>query len=61
LVLASLILAACGGQAKKSEGEVAIVAWPGYIERGANDPAYDWVTKFEQEATLEILKTNLSS
>ena len=31
------------------EGEVAIVAWPGYIERGANDAAYDWVTAFEKE------------
>jgi putative spermidine/putrescine transport system substrate-binding protein len=29
------------------EGEVAIVAWPGYIERGETDKAYDWVTKFE--------------
>src|SRR5512147_518094 len=34
--------------ANLGEGEVAIVAWPGYIERGANDPAYDWVTEFEK-------------
>jgi putative spermidine/putrescine transport system substrate-binding protein len=31
------------------EGEVDIVDWPGYIERGANDPNYDWVTGFEKE------------
>ena len=31
------------------EGEVSIVAWPGYIERGETDPGYDWVTAFEAE------------
>ena len=30
------------------EGQVDIVAWPGYIERGETDAAFDWVTKFEQ-------------
>jgi putative spermidine/putrescine transport system substrate-binding protein len=30
------------------EGEVAIVAWPGYIERGETMAEFDWVTKFEQ-------------
>jgi putative spermidine/putrescine transport system substrate-binding protein len=29
------------------EGALNIVAWAGYIERGATDPAFDWVTKFE--------------
>ncbi|MBK6794104.1 MAG: ABC transporter substrate-binding protein [Anaerolineales bacterium] len=54
LVFASLVLSACGGAAAKPEGEVAIVAWPGYIERGANDPAYDWVTSFEQETGCKV-------
>ncbi|GAB4546150.1 MAG: ABC transporter substrate-binding protein [Anaerolineales bacterium] len=40
--------------ASKGEGEVAIVAWPGYIERGANDPAYDWVTSFEAETGCKV-------
>ena len=39
--------------ASAGEGEVAIVAWPGYIERGANDAAYDWVTGFEAETGVE--------
>ena len=26
------------------EGEVSIIAWAGYIERGETDKAYDWVT-----------------
>ncbi len=30
------------------EGALNIVAWPGYIERGETDKAYDWVTKFEE-------------
>jgi len=54
LVVASFVLAACGGAPAKSEGEVAIVAWPGYIERGANDPAYDWVTAFETETGCKV-------
>jgi putative spermidine/putrescine transport system substrate-binding protein len=29
------------------EGQLNIVAWAGYLERGATDPAFDWVTKFE--------------
>jgi putative spermidine/putrescine transport system substrate-binding protein len=31
----------------EGEGEVSIVAWAGYIERGETDPAFDWVTDFE--------------
>lgn len=88
LVLASLVLSACGGATTEApaatqapateapateaeaptatsapaateapagnEGEVAIVAWAGYIERGANDAAYDWVTAFEQETGCQV-------
>jgi putative spermidine/putrescine transport system substrate-binding protein len=36
------------------EGEVAIVAWAGYIERGETDPAYDWVTKFEADTGCKV-------
>ncbi len=31
------------------EGKVDILAWPGYIERGATDKNYDWVTEFEKK------------
>jgi putative spermidine/putrescine transport system substrate-binding protein len=31
------------------EGEVDILAWPGYAEDGSNDPKVDWVTPFEKE------------
>src|ERR1043166_5204291 len=36
------------------EGEVAIVAWAGYIERGETDKAYDWVTGFEQQTGCKV-------
>ncbi|MDP2740468.1 MAG: ABC transporter substrate-binding protein [Pseudorhodobacter sp.] len=37
-----------------SEGEVNIVAWAGYIERGETDAAYDWVTKFEEASGCKV-------
>lgn len=36
------------------EGEVSIVAWAGYIERGETDPNYDWVTKFEADTGCKV-------
>jgi putative spermidine/putrescine transport system substrate-binding protein len=36
------------------EGQVNIVAWPGYIERGETDPAFDWVTKFEAATGCKV-------
>ena len=36
------------------EGQVNIVAWPGYIERGETDPAFDWVTKFEEATGCKV-------
>ncbi len=36
------------------EGQLDIVAWPGYIERGESDKAYDWVTGFEQASGCKV-------
>ena len=36
------------------EGVVDIVAWPGYIERGQTDPAFDWVTGFEEKTGCQV-------
>jgi putative spermidine/putrescine transport system substrate-binding protein len=36
------------------EGEVNIVAWPGYIERGETDAKFDWVTKFEEKTGCKV-------
>ncbi len=38
----------------KGEGEVSIVAWAGYIERGETDKAYDWVTEFEKSTGCKV-------
>ncbi|MFT4150655.1 MAG: ABC transporter substrate-binding protein [Paracoccaceae bacterium] len=38
----------------KGEGELSIVAWAGYIERGETDAAYDWVTKFEEKTGCKV-------
>ncbi len=44
------------------EGEVSIVAWPGYVERGESDKAYDWVTGFEKETGCKVtVKTAATS
>lgn len=38
----------------EGEGQVNIIAWAGYIEDGTTDPAYDWVTSFEEETGCEV-------
>jgi putative spermidine/putrescine transport system substrate-binding protein len=37
-----------------SEGQLNIVAWAGYIERGETDKAFDWVTKFEADSGCKV-------
>lgn len=36
------------------EGELNILAWAGYAEDGSTDPAYDWVTPFEEETGCQV-------
>ncbi|MTA81143.1 MAG: extracellular solute-binding protein [Actinobacteria bacterium] len=61
LAAASLVaLTACGAsgsgdssgamleQLGENEGQVNILAWPGYVEDGTNDPTVDWVTPFTE-------------
>ncbi|MEZ4364529.1 MAG: ABC transporter substrate-binding protein [Kofleriaceae bacterium] len=44
------------------EGQLNIVAWPGYIERGETDKAYDWVTQFETDTGCKVnVKTAATS
>jgi putative spermidine/putrescine transport system substrate-binding protein len=66
IFILSIILSACasrqqpaeaGGPLKEigqGEGQVDIIAWAGYIERGETDPAYDWVTAFEAETQCKV-------
>ncbi|HET9624127.1 MAG TPA: ABC transporter substrate-binding protein [Kofleriaceae bacterium] len=44
------------------EGQLDIIAWPGYIERGESDKAYDWVTAFEKDTGCKVnVKTAATS
>ncbi|NJM91202.1 MAG: ABC transporter substrate-binding protein [Myxococcales bacterium] len=44
------------------EGALNIIAWPGYIERGESDKAYDWVTPFEKDTGCKVnVKTAATS
>src|SRR5262245_7009388 len=38
----------------EGEGQVYIVAWPGYLERGETDKSYDWVTGFESATGCRV-------
>lgn len=62
-LLSLLAVSAMGGAAfaqemkkeiGKGEGQVNIVAWAGYIENGATDKAYDWVTDFEKATSCKV-------
>jgi spermidine/putrescine-binding protein len=37
-----------------SETAVSILAWPGYVEDGSNDPATDWTSSFEEATGCEV-------
>ncbi|HLA97981.1 MAG TPA: ABC transporter substrate-binding protein [Anaerolineales bacterium] len=62
----SLAVAACGPAQQEvteggpmqeigeGEGQVDIIAWAGYIERGTTDSAYDWVTDFEASSGCKV-------
>jgi putative spermidine/putrescine transport system substrate-binding protein len=66
LLASALLLTACGtsgggggggteaDELGDFEGQVSILAWPGYVEDGSNDPAVDWVTGFEDETGCEV-------
>jgi putative spermidine/putrescine transport system substrate-binding protein len=64
LVSVAGALAACGKKEESAtppaasgsalEGQLHIVAWPGYIERGETDKSYDWVKQFESETGCKV-------
>jgi putative spermidine/putrescine transport system substrate-binding protein len=67
----ALVAAACGGASGTAapslkaeigagEGELNLVIWPGYAERGATDPAYDWVTPFEEKTGCKVKTTDMT-
>ena len=65
LLSATMLLTACGtssggggGQAVTElgdpEGAVSLLAWPGYVEDGSNDPTVDWVSDFEADTGCKV-------
>jgi len=63
--ITALVMAACssaGGSAAPSpqasigdgEGELNLVIWAGYAERGDVDENFDWVTPFEEETGCKV-------
>ena len=67
----AMLLAACssGGddasatpisEIGEGEGELNLVIWTGYAERGEADAAYDWVTPFEDETGCIVNTTDMS-
>ena len=36
------------------EGQVSVLAWPGYVEDGTTSPDVDWVTSFETETKCNV-------
>jgi putative spermidine/putrescine transport system substrate-binding protein len=36
------------------EGQVSVLAWPGYVEDGSNDPKVDWVSDFEKASGCQV-------
>lgn len=42
------------GQLGEPEGEVNVLAWPGYVEDGSNDKTVDWVSEFEKSSGCQV-------
>ncbi len=38
----------------KNEGQLSVIAWSGYLERGQSDKAYDWVSPFEKASGCKV-------
>jgi putative spermidine/putrescine transport system substrate-binding protein len=38
----------------EGEGQLSVLAWPGYVEDGTTSPDVDWVTPFEEETGCEV-------
>ena len=45
---------AYAGPVGEGEGQLNVLAWPGYVEDGSTDPAVDWVTPFEKETGCQV-------
>jgi putative spermidine/putrescine transport system substrate-binding protein len=68
MVTIGLVMVACGTSVPSGaltslgdgEGELNLVIWDGYAERGEIDEAYDWVTGFEDETGCKVNATPMT-
>ena len=44
----------------EGEGELNLIIWAGYAERGEVDPNFDWVTPFEEETGCQVNATEMT-
>lgn len=68
--VAAIVVAACTGGATpapslptevgEGEGELNLVIWAGYAERGEVDPNFDWVTPFEEATGCKVNTTEMT-
>lgn len=72
----AVVVGACGGSTASAdptdkpagwldaigegEGALNLIIWEGYAERGAVDPAYDWVTPFETATGCKVNTTSMT-
>ena len=77
LAAAGLALAACdtsnrGGETSSpaaatkteigaGEGQLSVLAWPGYAEDGSNNPDLNWVTPFEESTGCQVSVTTFGT
>ena len=45
----------------ENEGQVRILAWPGYVEDGSTAKSADWVTPFEKETGCDVTLTTFNT
>jgi putative spermidine/putrescine transport system substrate-binding protein len=72
LAVLALVTAACGGAGSSAgpsgmlstlpdaENELNLVIWAGYAESGQSDPAYDWVTPFQDATGCMVHTTDMT-
>ena len=68
LVSLGIVLAACGASTASgaltslgdNENQLNLIIWDGYAEKGAVDPAYDWVTDFQTETGCIVHATPMT-
>ncbi len=72
LAATALLAAACSGGSSSAapsakaelgdgEGQLNLIIWAGYAERGAVDPNFDWVTPFEDKTGCKVNTTDMTN